>query len=98
MEKCPEKYIPAPEDTSDVSLSEEILNLTEIIAKNTHENWAKNKLKDGWTYGEKLDMKKKTHPCLTFYECLSENDKDYDRLTAMEAIKLLIKSGYKIIK
>jgi len=91
-------YIPKPEDTSNVVLSDEILSLTESIARNTHENWAKNKIEDGWTYGKELDEVKKTHPCLTEYENLSESDKEYDRVTAMEAIKLLIKLGYKIIK
>lgn len=91
-------YIPKPEDTSDVLLSQEILDMTELVAKNTHENWAQNKLEDGWAYGEELDDEKKTHPCLVEYEELSEEDKDYDRTTAMEAIKLLIKKGYKITK
>lgn len=91
-------YIPKPEDTSDVLLSQEILDMTELIAKNTHENWAKNKLEDGWVYGDTLDDEIKTHPCLMEYEKLSEEDKDYDRTTALEAIKLLIKKGYKITK
>ncbi|MBQ3119231.1 MAG: Ryanodine receptor Ryr [Clostridia bacterium] len=91
-------YIPKPQDTSGVALSQEILEMTEQIAKNTHENWAKNKIEDGWVYGKELDDDKKTHPCLIEYEKLSEEDKDYDRTTAMEAIKLLIKNGYKITK
>ena len=91
-------YIPKPEDTADVVLSEEISNLTEIIAKNAHENWAKKKIDDGWMYGEELDDEACTHPCLVEYENLSEADKEYDRVTAMEAIKLLLKLGYKITK
>jgi hypothetical protein len=91
-------YIPKPEDTSDIVLSKEIMDMTEIIAKNTHENWAKNKIDEGWVYGECLDNEKRTHPCITEYENLSEDDKDYDRITAMETIKLLIKMGYKITK
>lgn len=91
-------YIPKPEDTTNVNISEEILNLTEIIAKNAHENWAKKKIDDGWTYGEELDDAACTHPCLVEYESLSEADKEYDRVTAMEAIKLLLKLGYKITK
>lgn len=91
-------YVPKPTDTSDVVLSDEVIKLTELIAKNTHENWAKNKTDEGWVYGESLDDKKKTHPCLIEYENLSEQDKQYDRTTAMEAIKLLVKLGYKITK
>lgn len=81
-----------------MTLSKEILDITEVIAKNTHENWSKNKIEDGWVYGDELDKVKRTHPCLTEYENLSEEDKEYDRVTAMEAIKLLLKMGYKIIK
>ncbi len=91
-------YVPKPEDTTDIILSKEIMDMTEIIARNTHENWAKNKMDEGWVYGEYLDDEKRTHPCITEYENLSEDDKDYDRITAMEAIKLLIKMGYKITK
>lgn len=91
-------YVPKPEDTSNVVLSKEILDINEIIAKNTHENWAKNKLDDGWIYGKVLDEDKRTHPCLVEYEELSEEDKDYDRTTAIETIKLLVKMGYKITK
>jgi len=91
-------YVPKPADTSDVVLSDEVIKLTELIAKNTHENWAKNKTDEGWVYGKSLDDKKRTHPCLIEYENLSEQDKQYDRTTAMEAIKLLVKLGYKITK
>ena len=84
-------YIPKPIDTSDVTLSKEILDMTEVIAKNTHENWAKNKIEDGWVYGDSLDENMRTHPCLTEYEELSEEDKEYDRVTAIETIKLLLK-------
>ncbi len=33
-------YTPKPIDTSDVELSPEILELTELLAKNTHDVWA----------------------------------------------------------
>ncbi|MBE7032377.1 MAG: Ryanodine receptor Ryr [Ruminococcaceae bacterium] len=89
-------YTPNPEDTSKVELSAEILELAEAIAENTHENWAKTKLSEGWVYGEKLDKENRTHPCLVPYCELGEQDKEYDRVTAMEAIKFLVKKGYKI--
>jgi ryanodine receptor 2 len=34
-------YIPNPIDTTDVELSKELLELTEKIAENVHEVWAK---------------------------------------------------------
>jgi RyR domain len=44
-----------------------------------HDNWAKFKVEDGWTYGEEKDTEKKTHPQLVPYEDLPEEQrvKDY---------------------
>ena len=89
-------YEPKPIDTSDVVLEEEILALSEKLSKNTHEVWAKGRLDDGWTYGEVRNDEKKKHPCLVEYESLSEEEKDYDRRTAMETLKLIVKLGYEI--
>lgn len=92
------KYVPLPEDTSKVCLDQDLLDLTEVIAKNVHEVWAKSRIKEGWTYGEEKDSIKKTTPCLVPYEELPEIEKQYDRDTAFETIKLIIKLGYKITK
>ncbi|MCR5162371.1 MAG: hypothetical protein K6C06_11425, partial [Lachnospiraceae bacterium] len=39
-----------------------------------------------------------TTPCLVPYDELPEREKDYDRMTAMETLKLIIKLGYEIKK
>ena len=91
-------YNPNPINTDGVILSEDILNLCEEIAKNTHEVWSANRMADGWTYGEKRDDEKKLHPCLVPYEELPESEKQYDRDTSMQTLKLIVKLGYKIIK
>jgi len=91
-------YTPKPIDTTDVKLDEEILELCEQLAKNTHEVWASGRIADGWTYGEVRDDAKKLHPCLVEYEELPESEKEYDRRTAMETLKLIKKLGYKIEK
>lgn len=92
------EYIPAPVDTSDVVLDEQLLALTEQLAKNTHENWSKGRLDQGWTFGPTRDDAAKTTPCLVPYEELSETEKEYDRVTAMQTLKLIVKLGYKITK
>lgn len=91
-------YKPNPMNTNDILVTNEILEISEKLAENTHEVWAVGKLADGWTYGEKLDKDKKTHPLLVPYEDLSEGDKDYDRRTSLETLKVLLKMGYKIHK
>jgi ryanodine receptor 2 len=91
-------YTPKPIDTSDIILPDDILELCEKLSENTHEVWSENRIKDGWTYGEKRDDVKKHHPCLIPYEELSETEKDYDRNTSQQTLKLIIKLGYKITK
>ena len=91
-------YNPKPVDTSDISLPEELLALTERIAENVHDVWAAGRIAEGWTYGEKKDAEKKTTPLLIPYDELSESEKDYDRNTAFETLKLIVKLGYTISK
>lgn len=90
-------YTPKPVNTSDVVLPEELLLLTEKIAKNTHDVWATGRIKEGWKYGPVRDDKKKTNPCLVPYDELPDSEKEYDRNTALETIKLIISLGYKIV-
>lgn len=91
-------YVPKPMDTSDISLPEDLNVLIEQMAKNVHEVWAKNRLEQGWTYGEERNDVLKTHPCLIPYEELPQIEKDYDRDTALGTLKLINKLGFKITK
>ena len=93
MEKI---YIPQPIDTDDVRLPEELDVLVEQIAKNVHDVWAKSRMEQGWSYGPERDDVLKEHPCLVPYEELSEQEKAYDRDTAMGTLKLICKLGFKI--
>ncbi len=93
-----QEYIPRPVDTSDVEVSDEILEIAELMARNTHEIWSKGRMDEGWVYGEKQDREQKTHPSLVPYDELSEEEKDFDRRTSLGALKFLLKMGFKIIK
>lgn len=91
-------YKPAPIDTSNVILSDELLELTEKLAENVHETWSAGRIADGWTFGKIRDDERKTTPCLVPYRELSESEKKYDRDTAIETLKLIVAFGYKIEK
>ena len=91
-------YTPKPINTDDVTVSEDIKALSELLSRNTHEVWAANRISDGWSYGQKRDDEKKLHPCLVPYDELPEREKDYDRCTSLETLRLIIKLGYKITK
>lgn len=91
-------YIPKPIDTKDVELPDALQTLAEDIAKNVHEVWSAGRMKDGWTYGAERDDALRKHPCLVPYEELSESEKEYDRNTSVETIKLILKLGFRITK
>lgn len=90
------KYIPNPSDLTDVVLPDELIQLTESIAANVHEVWAANRIKEGWKYGPERSDRLKTHPCLVPYDELPEFEKQYDRETALNTLKLIVRLGYKI--
>ena len=92
------QYIPDPIDVSDVTLPNDIMELAELISKNVHEVWSKMRLEEGWVYGEKRNDDLKTNPCLVPYEELPEEEKAYDRNTALETLKLIVKLGYRLEK
>jgi len=91
-------YKPNPIDTTNVSLSSDIMALSEVLAENTHEVWAAGRLADGWTHGDVRDDIKKKHPCLVPYKELPESEKAYDRATSLETLKVILSLGYTLNK
>lgn len=91
-----EIYKPEPKDTTNIELGPELEALGEEMARNVHENWAKSRFSEGWTYGPLRDDVKKTHPCLVPYDELPEIEKEYDRRTSRETLKFIISMGYQI--
>ncbi|OWK43755.1 putative ryanodine receptor [Fimbriiglobus ruber] len=70
--------------------------LLEELAKNTHDVWAVTRIKQGWSHGSARDDAAKKHPCLVPYADLPEGEKEYDRNTAAETLKAILKLGYTI--
>ena len=89
-------YTPNPTDISDVTLSGSILKLTELLAENSHENWAVTKIAQGYQYGPDRSDLDKTHPLLVPYSELTSSEKSYDLNTCMSTFRLLIKKGFVI--
>lgn len=89
-------YIPSPIDTSNVELTDKLKQLVEELARNVHDIWAIGRINDGWTYGPERNDTLKQHPCLIDYADLPESEKEYDRNTAMETLKMILKLGWRI--
>lgn len=90
-------YTPDPIQTADIALPEELLALTEKIAENVHDVWAAGRIAEGWVFGPVKDPGAKTTPLLVPYGELPDSEKQYDRNTALETLKLIVKLGYDIV-
>ena len=92
------QYDPQPIDVKDFQLSDDIKDLIEAIAENSHDIWARQRMDEGWTYGPVRDDDHKKHPDLMPYSDLPESEKEYDRITAKGILQLVQRLGYKIEK
>ena len=91
-------YKPQPINTDDIILDEEILILSELLASAVHDQWSIGRINEGWTYGPKRNDEKKTTPCLIPYNELPDNEKAFDRNTAVLTLKLIQKLGFTLKK
>ena len=89
-------YEPTPINTDGVALPSELADLAECLAEHNHDVWARQRIRDGWTYGPARDDSAKTHPDLVPYGDLPEGEKEYDRKTAAELIKAVIVLGWEV--
>lgn len=93
----PTGYNPQPIDVDEINLDGNLEDLTEAIAENAHDIWARARMDEGWTYGPVRDDVNKRHPDLVPYAQLSESEKEYDRLMAMNTLRLVRRLGFDIV-
>ena len=91
-------YMPKPVNIDNIELPAELNDLIEALAENVHDQWALGRINEGWQYGPERNDKEKFHPCLVPYNELPESEKEYDRNTAIATLKVILKSGFNIIK
>jgi voltage-gated potassium channel len=91
-------YRPEPIDTSNVELAPELSELADLLARNVHDIWAVQRLREGWEYGPQRSEIARTHPCLVPYEELPEGEKEYDLATVAGTLKAIHKLGYRVEK
>lgn len=65
----------------------------EAIARVNHDQWAMERIRQGWRYGAQRNDPRKLHPGLVPYEHLSEGEKQIDRESAKAIVAELIRLG-----
>lgn len=91
-------YRPDPIDTSGVALPDDLRQLTELLARNAHDLWARLRIEQGWRWGPERSDARKEHSSLVPYEQLPESEKQADRDTAIGTLKVILTLGYRIAK
>lgn len=91
-------YEPRPINLDEIKLTDELLELREAIAENAHDVWANARINEGWSYGVERDDANKKHPDLVPYSALPDSEKEYDRIMALDTIRLVKKLGFDIVK
>lgn len=94
----PAPYRPQPIDTSRVTLPRDLIDLTEVLARNAHDAWARLRIAQGWRYGPERSDARKEHPSLVPYEALPESEKQADRDTAIGTLTAILALGYRVEK
>ena len=89
-------YNPQPINVEDITLDADLEELTEAIAENAHDIWARARMDEGWTYGPVRNDALKQHPDLVPYSQLPDSEKEYDRIMAMNTLRLVRRLGYTI--
>lgn len=90
-------YNPQPINVEDIDLDADLEDLTEAIAENAHDIWARARMDEGWTYGPIRNDAKKQHPDLVPYAQLPDSEKEYDRIMAMNTLRLVRRLGHENI-
>ena len=91
-------YEPKPLDTSNVRLPDSLEDLIEQLAENVHEVWASGRLAEGWRLGPQRSDETKEHPNLVPFDELPDVEKEVDRRTAVQTLKMILAIGYRIEK
>ncbi len=91
-------YTPNTIETSHIRLTPSLEDLVERLAENNHDHWARKRIDEGWRYGAKRNDDAKEHPDLVPYDQLPESEKEYDKKTVIEVLKVIIALGYEVRK
>ena len=96
MSADPSAWVPRPIATGNARLSPRLAGLVDVLAENVHDNWAAQRIEDGWRFGPQRDDAAMTHPCLVPYAELPEAEKAYDRRIVAQTLNALVELGFRI--
>uniref|UniRef100_X1Z8I7 Ryanodine receptor n=1 Tax=Capitella teleta TaxID=283909 RepID=X1Z8I7_CAPTE len=92
----PNNYKPQPLDLTSMVLNDKMREVVDLLAENTHNVWARERIKTGWTYGLNEVIYNRRSPHLVPYNKVDETIKKANRQTASEIVRTLMAYGYSL--
>ncbi|XP_074393623.1 ryanodine receptor 2 isoform X6 [Zonotrichia albicollis] len=89
-------YKPAPMDLSFIKLTPSQEAMVDKLAENAHNVWARDRIRQGWTYGIQQDVKNRRNPRLVPYALLDDRTKKSNKDSLREAVRTLLGYGYNL--
>ncbi|KAK1794494.1 hypothetical protein P4O66_011363, partial [Electrophorus voltai] len=89
-------YKPSPMDLSHIKLASTQEAMVDKLAENAHNVWARDRIRQGWTYGIQQDVKNKRNPRLVPYALLDDRTKKSNKDSLREAVRTLLGYGYNL--
>ena len=91
-------FQPHPIDTGDVELPEDLDDLVDLLARNSHEVWAEGKLNQGFQYAPKRNIVPgmKLSASLIPFRLLSTDERSKNKINASAGIKTIFALGWVI--
>ncbi|NXX75670.1 RYR2 protein, partial [Urocolius indicus] len=89
-------YKPAPMDLSFIKLTPSQESMVDKLAENAHNVWARDRIRQGWTYGIQQDVKNRRNPRLVPYALLDDRTKKSNKDSLREAVRTLLGYGYNL--
>ncbi|XP_028331499.1 ryanodine receptor 2 isoform X4 [Gouania willdenowi] len=89
-------YIPAPLDLGHIRLTSTQEAMVDKLAENAHNVWARDRIRQGWTYGIQQDVRSRRNPRLVPYILLDDRTKKSNKDSLREAVRTLLGYGYNL--
>ncbi|XP_061823096.1 ryanodine receptor 2 isoform X12 [Nerophis lumbriciformis] len=89
-------YKPAPLDLGHIKLTSTQEAMVDKLAENAHNVWARDRIRQGWTYGIQQDVKNRRNPRLVPYSLLDGRTKKSNKDSLREAVRTLLGYGYNL--